>query len=176
MLEVDLEPPYPVAINTYNLVRGNVMGALGFPILHSAVEILGREFAFGGHGYDETGVYCCRPRSLAGASFVEQIYVEHCFMSKEQVGAVILQTACRYLGNRYDILHFNCNDFTDELVFRLTGQHAPRRLNRAARVAGFFKRGHTTVSGELQETVKCQGRPGAQAAAEVKGSRDRMVL
>ena len=176
MLEVDLEPPYPVAINTYNLVRGNVLGALGFPVLHSAVEVLGREFAFGGHGYDETGVYCCKPRSLAGATFVEQIYVEHCFMGKAQVGAVILQTACKYLGNRYDILHFNCNDFTDELVFRLTGRHAPRRLNRAARVAGFFKRGHTVVGGELQETVKCQGRQEAQSVAEGSGTRDRMVL
>ena len=90
MLNVDLEPPYPVAINTYNLIKGNVLKALGFPVLHSAVEILGREFAFGGHQFDETGVYCCKPRSLAGASFIEQIYVEHCFMSKEQVGAVIL--------------------------------------------------------------------------------------
>ncbi|BGP21376.1 hypothetical protein Rt10032_c01g0091 [Rhodotorula toruloides] len=38
-------------------------------------------------------------------------------------------------GTRYRLLEKNCNTFTDELVYRLTGRRAPGWLNRAAWVA-----------------------------------------
>ncbi|GAA5862501.1 hypothetical protein JCM5296_000364 [Sporobolomyces johnsonii] len=38
-------------------------------------------------------------------------------------------------GTRYKLLERNCNTFTDELVYRLTGRRAPAWLNRAAWVA-----------------------------------------
>ncbi|GAA5957623.1 hypothetical protein JCM21900_000771 [Sporobolomyces salmonicolor] len=38
-------------------------------------------------------------------------------------------------GTKYKLLERNCNTFTDELVYRLTGRRAPAWLNRAAWVA-----------------------------------------
>lgn len=64
-----LEPPFAVFLNTYNLLQTNVLNNLGVGFFHSAIEILGVEIAFGGHDYDETGVYCIKPKTLNGATF-----------------------------------------------------------------------------------------------------------
>ena len=65
----NLQPPYAVFLNTYNLLTTNALNNLGIGFFHSAIEILGVETAFGGHDYDETGVYCIKPKSLGGATF-----------------------------------------------------------------------------------------------------------
>lgn len=38
-------------------------------------------------------------------------------------------------ATRYHLLAKNCNSFTDELCYRLTGRHAPSFINRAAWLA-----------------------------------------
>lgn len=40
------------------------------------------------------------------------------------------------MGREYDLLGKNCNHFTSELCFELTGRRAPGWLNRAAGVGG----------------------------------------
>ena len=43
-------------------------------------------------------------------------------------------TAAKFMGREYDLLSKNCNHFTSELCFELTGRRAPGWLNRAAGV------------------------------------------
>ena len=67
LMKTITQPPYKVNLNVYNLLNTNVLNGLGVGFFHSAIEICGIEIAYGGHEYDETGVYTIRPRSLAGA-------------------------------------------------------------------------------------------------------------
>ncbi|KAM0793516.1 hypothetical protein ACM66B_000955 [Microbotryomycetes sp. NB124-2] len=61
------------------------------------------------------------------------------YMSRDQRRAwrIIreLQSSEEWRGTKYNLLQRNCNTFTQELVYRLTGQHAPAWINRAAWVA-----------------------------------------
>ena len=58
------------------------MSNLGLGFYHSAVELCGVEFAYGGHKYDETGVYTIKPRSLRGAQFLKQEDLGETYLSR----------------------------------------------------------------------------------------------
>jgi hypothetical protein len=51
-----------------------------------------------------------------------------------EIDAIIQRTAAKFMGREYDLLSKNCNHFTSELCFELTGRRAPGWLNRAAGV------------------------------------------
>ncbi|KAK4055168.1 hypothetical protein OIV83_000448 [Microbotryomycetes sp. JL201] len=61
------------------------------------------------------------------------------YMSRDQRRAwrIIqdMKAAEEWRGTSYNLLRRNCNTFTQDLVYRLTGQHAPGWINRAAWVA-----------------------------------------
>ena len=63
IINTKMEPPFAVFLNIYNLLNTNALGNIGFGINHSAIEILNIEIAFGGHPYDETGLYTIAPKS-----------------------------------------------------------------------------------------------------------------
>ncbi|OZJ05996.1 hypothetical protein BZG36_01154 [Bifiguratus adelaidae] len=59
-------------------------------------------------------------------------------MSREEVMAAVKELSQEYAGNSYNLLTRNCNHFSEELCFRLTGKHAPQWMNRAAKLAAMF--------------------------------------
>lgn len=46
-------------------------------------------------------------------------------MDPQEVQEVVQQLGNEYRGNAYHLLERNCNHFSDELAFKLTGNHAP---------------------------------------------------
>ena len=46
-------------------------------------------------------------------------------MDPQEVQEVVQQLGTEYRGNAYHLLERNCNHFSDELAFKLTGNHAP---------------------------------------------------
>lgn len=85
---------------------------IGLGFYHTAIQILGVEVAYGGHEYNETGVYSIAPKALAGASFIRSIYLGHSWLSREEIAGILLEAATRWIGREYDLLRHNCNDFT----------------------------------------------------------------
>ena len=59
----------------------------------------------------------------------------HTSLSPTEVYEVVQQMGAEYRGNRYHLLQMNCNTFSDELCYRLTGLHAPGWINRLAGIA-----------------------------------------
>lgn len=45
----------------------------------------------------------------------------HIFKSKRDICKDLLDCAIKYKGREYNILHNNCNDFTDDICKRLVG-------------------------------------------------------
>lgn len=44
----------------------------------------------------------------------------------------------KYRANKYDVLKFNCNHFSNEFLMHLTGRGIPNYLNRLAYLGSFF--------------------------------------
>ena len=130
-----------VYLHVYDLVEQNqYMYWAGIGVYHSGVEVYGREYAYGGHQYDAPGVFATVPKQLGlqeggGLSWREKIYVGRTMLDEGGVMEVIRDLGNEFKGNTYHLLQKNCNTFSSELCFRLTGNRGPRWVNRLADIA-----------------------------------------
>ncbi|KAI9886725.1 MAG: protein translocase subunit [Watsoniomyces obsoletus] len=133
-----------ILINVYDLIPpgrlSSVLWTLGTSPLHSGVVIREREYAYGGHGHAGiSGVYWTPPRvEPPGGTFRAEIAHGYTTATDEELDAMIKEIAEQFLGPTYNLLHRNCNHFTDALCRRLTSRPAPGFLNRAASIALLF--------------------------------------
>jgi hypothetical protein len=118
-----------------------VLWTIGSSLHHSgvALSVPNRdpiEYAYGGHPQpNKTGVYHTPPLATPpGATFRCSILHGISFLSPEEIDKIVQNTAAKFMGREYDLLSKNCNHFTSELCFELTGRRAPGWLNRAAGV------------------------------------------
>lgn len=140
------------------------------------------EFAYGGHDYNETGVYSIKPKSLGGASFIKSVYLGHSWLSLEEIADIILQASTKWIGRDYDLLRHNCNHFTGALSLALCGSDVPVYINRAARIGKLFVRGKS-IENKLADTVGFQGEvdvtesvDSKQIIPNVEGSKNLRVM
>lgn len=141
-----------VYVHVYDLVYdiNQYLYPIGLGIYHSSVEVHGKEYAFGGHAYDISGVFSSstpgRPPSAMfaqqqdingpGIRHRERICIGSTTQSKREVEETIqLMGTTAFRGNQYHLLQMNCNTFTSELVHRLTGKNVPGWINRLASIA-----------------------------------------
>lgn len=140
-----------VYVHVYDLVYdiNQYLYPLGLGIYHSSVEIHGKEYAFGGHAYNVSGVFSSStpgrppPGMFAqqqgggiGIQHRERLLIGSTSKSEREVEETIaLMGTTEFRGNQYHLLQMNCNTFTSELVYRLTGKHVPGWINRLASIA-----------------------------------------
>ncbi len=65
------------------------------------------------------------PLSDPAVVWRESVVVGETDMDAQEVQEVVQQLGNEYRGNAYHLLERNCNHFSDELAFKLTGNHAP---------------------------------------------------
>ncbi|KAK9464444.1 PPPDE putative peptidase domain-containing protein [Lipomyces arxii] len=127
-----------ITINVYDMLQDSRLSELvwlfGIGVYHSAVEVDGREYAYGGH--DEpgiSGVYYSKPLTPLPGGILCRMSISHGYTdySPAEVQAIINDLSSEYMGTSYNLLYKNCNHFTNSLVERLTGKSAPAWLNRA---------------------------------------------
>jgi len=106
--------------------------AMGLGLYHSGIEVNGREYAFGGHDMEGTGVFENEPRQAYGAVFREAIPLGKSKHRAQEVPGVIEELATEFSGVSYNLFTRNCNNFSDALGERLTGKRAPQWINRLA--------------------------------------------
>ena len=137
VIETRGETGVPVYVNVYDMVEQNAyLYWAGIGIYHSGVEIYGREYAYGGHEYDAPGIFATLPEHAPGnVVFRERILVGTTELSPQQVYRVVQELGREFKGNRYHLLQMNCNTFSSELCYRLTGKRAPGWINRLADLA-----------------------------------------
>ncbi|KAF9397597.1 hypothetical protein BGX21_008702 [Mortierella sp. AD011] len=84
------------------------------------------EFNFGGHEYNFTGVFCVEPRvGPPGVVFKETILVGFTTMTDQEINQVIQTLSKEYSGDSYALLTRNCNHFSSDMAYRLTGSRPP---------------------------------------------------
>ncbi|CAG8441566.1 8479_t:CDS:2 [Cetraspora pellucida] len=98
----------------------------GIGVFHSGVEIYDKEYNFGGHDFDTTGVFVMKPRiGPPNVTFKDSVLMGHTSLSREDVKNVIDGLSKEWSGNSYNLLTRNCNHFTSELCNILVGKPAP---------------------------------------------------
>ncbi|KAK9370948.1 PPPDE putative peptidase domain-containing protein [Lipomyces kononenkoae] len=127
-----------VVINVYDMLQDSnfapLMWVLGIGVYHSAVEIDGREYAYGGHEEPGiSGVYYSKSKTPLPGGITCKTSILHGYTpySPAEVHAIISDISSEYMGTSYNLLYKNCNHFTNALVLRLTDRPAPTWLNRA---------------------------------------------
>ncbi len=58
--------------------------------------------------------------------FRESVYVGDTDYSQDEIHQLMLKMGQEYKGNRYHLLQRNCNHFASDVVYQLTGHHAPQ--------------------------------------------------
>eukprot|EP01025_Chloroclados_australasicus_P022980 TRINITY_DN2349_c0_g2_i5.p2 TRINITY_DN2349_c0_g2~~TRINITY_DN2349_c0_g2_i5.p2 ORF type:complete len:192 (-),score=11.84 TRINITY_DN2349_c0_g2_i5:1154-1729(-) len=127
----------PVVLNVYDLTESNsYLHWLGLGVYHTGVEIFGIEFAYGGHDYNSSGVFATKPRQAPGeVQFRSSIIIGETDLSREAVQQLVRRMGQFYKGNKYHLLQRNCNHFSSDLSYQLTGRRPPCWINRLAGVA-----------------------------------------
>ncbi|XVE98281.1 hypothetical protein REPUB_Repub03eG0092000 [Reevesia pubescens] len=124
-----------VILNVYDLTPiNNYSYWVGFGIFHSGIEVHGKEYGFGAHDFPLSGVFEVEPKSCPGFIYRCSISLGHISMPFSEFRALIESVASEYHGDTYHLISKNCNHFTDDMAYRLTGRHIPGWVNRLARL------------------------------------------
>ncbi|KAJ4708321.1 DeSI-like protein [Melia azedarach] len=124
-----------VVLNVYDLTPiNNYTYWFGFGIFHSGIEVHGKEYGFGAHDFPVSGVFEVEPRSCPGFIYRSSIPLGRINMPPSEFRTFIESAASEYHGDTYNLISKNCNHFTDDITWRLTGKQIPGWVNRLARL------------------------------------------
>ncbi|KAH8592407.1 putative UPF0326 protein hag1 [Bisporella sp. PMI_857] len=129
-----------IIINVYDLLPpgklASMLWTIGSSLLHSAVVINGKEYAYGGHDRrGMTGVYWTAPGNVPpGGTFKCTILHGFTVRPQAELDQIIKDASEAFQGTSYNLLSKNCNHFTQYLCEKLTGRTGPSWLNRAASI------------------------------------------
>ncbi|XP_042517358.1 deSI-like protein At4g17486 isoform X2 [Macadamia integrifolia] len=128
-----------VYLNVYDLTPiNNYMYWFGLGIFHSGIEVYGVEYGFGAHDFPASGVFEVEPQSCPGFVYRCSILLGRLNMPASEFRKFIENVSSEYHGDTYHLISKNCNHFTADISYRLTGKRIPGWVNRLARVVVCF--------------------------------------
>ncbi|KAK8586184.1 hypothetical protein V6N13_130706 [Hibiscus sabdariffa] len=125
----------PVYLNVYDLTNANgYVYWAGLGIFHTGVEVQGVEYAFGAHDYPTSGVFEVEPRQCPSFKFRKSIFMGTTCLDPVQLREFMEHQSASYNGDTYHLIFKNCNHFSEDICYKLTGNHIPKWVNRLARI------------------------------------------
>ncbi|KAL1917509.1 uncharacterized protein VTP21DRAFT_3902 [Calcarisporiella thermophila] len=133
----------PVFLHVYSLLPPSALSlmvsSLGVGVYHTGVEIRGKEYCFGAHPYNFSGIFSVKPKiGPKGVRYKKSILMGYCQLNDTEINRVLHRLAQSFTGMSYHLLERNCNHFSSDLCEQLVGVAIPDWVNRAARVASCF--------------------------------------
>ncbi|KAI4335771.1 hypothetical protein L6164_014382 [Bauhinia variegata] len=124
-----------VILHVYDLTPlNNYMYWFGLGIFHSGIEVYGKEYGFGAHDLPISGVFEVEPKKCPGYAYRCSVTLGQINMNPSQFQTFIENLASEYHGDTYHLISKNCNHFTDDVWYRLTGKRVPGWVNQLARL------------------------------------------
>ncbi|KAJ8444603.1 hypothetical protein Cgig2_023666 [Carnegiea gigantea] len=160
-----------VVLNVYDLTPLNQYTYwFGFGIFHSGIEVHGMEYGFGAHDFPVSGVFEVEPRSCPGFVYRCSIPLGRINVPPSEFRAFIESVASEYHGDTYHLITKNCNHFTDDITYRLTGRRIPGWVNRLARTGALCscllpESLQVTAVKQLPEYHECIEEDGAESSS-----------
>lgn len=112
-----------------------------------SLAVHGIEYAFGAHDYPASGVFEVEPHQCPGFRFRKSIYMGITNLNHNQVTEFMEHQAANYYGDTYHLIVKNCNHFSEDVCYKLTGKRIPKWINRLARMGSY-------CNGILPEALK----------------------
>ncbi|XP_058067488.1 deSI-like protein At4g17486 isoform X2 [Magnolia sinica] len=122
-----------VILNVYDLTPlNNYMYWFGVGIFHSGIEVHGLEYGFGAHDFPTSGLFEVEPKRCPGFIYRCSISLGTISVPPSDFRTFMENLAAEYHGDTYHLIGKNCNHFTDDVCFKLTGRRIPGWVNRLA--------------------------------------------
>ncbi|KAK9510954.1 hypothetical protein O3M35_005623 [Rhynocoris fuscipes] len=127
----------PIILNVYDMYWTNdYTTPIGLGVYHSGVEIYGQEYAYGGHPYPFTGIFCITPRDASELGeqfqFRQSVLIGYTDFTEHDVKRIVDEMGKEFRGDRYHLMHKNCNHFSGNFTKTLCGEEIPSWVNRLA--------------------------------------------
>jgi len=127
----------PVILNVYDLFWTNeYTGNMGLGVYHSGLEVYGREYAYGGHPFNFSGIFDIAPRAAGELGeqfrFKQAIHLGNTDFRACDVEKIIEELGKEFRGDRYHLMSRNCNHFSGAFSTILVGKDIPSWVNRLA--------------------------------------------
>ncbi|KAH9393378.1 Desumoylating isopeptidase 2 [Tyrophagus putrescentiae] len=130
----------PVYLNVYDMASASInqySSSLGVGIYHTGVEIYEIEYAYGGHPLDYSGIFEIQPKDVESLGeetfrFKESILIGHTDFNNDDIRQMVKEMGKDYKGDKYHLLHRNCNHFSETFIKTLCGKKMPSWINRLA--------------------------------------------
>lgn len=124
-----------VVVNVYDLHDSNrMLHNVGTGFYHTGIEVNGYEYSF-----SQNGVVRTRPRLPEFGALREQLQMGYYDGGMGGVNSIISALRNeRFQPGAYDVVHLNCNHFSDAFCSRAVGAHLPEWINRMASVGSSF--------------------------------------
>lgn len=101
------------------------------------------EYGFGAHDFPISGVFEVEPKSCPGFIYRCSVLLGRIDMPPSEFRAFIESVASEYHGDTYHLITKNCNHFTDDMSWRLTGKGIPGWVNRLAKLGIYYISPHS---------------------------------
>jgi len=120
----------PVMLNVYDVSNNpriqtinNTTKSFGYGgIFHAAIEILGKEYSFGGTVNKKSkisGVFQCAPKQCPMHHYRESVYLGDCELNTLQVQNILRCLRPKWMAISYNVFRKNCAFFSRELAIEL---------------------------------------------------------
>ena len=130
-------------MNIYHVSSANsYLEWCGFGIYHTAAELYGHEFSYGGHDFPSSGIVVVKTGNTAGLPLKERIPVGITNYTEDEVNNIVWEFGEFWHGDDYDPFRRNCNNFTEKLISHLVDHgdyYFPSYINRFTKLGSILR-------------------------------------